>query len=75
MSDALMTVLESECDDDDAVVTRILATAFFTKRPLQAGSSANVVFLTDVTKTTGRQTHPNTRSTGLSCRKGGGRRR
>jgi hypothetical protein len=45
MRDALSNVLGEE--DAEESVTRILAAAFFRKRPLQAGSSAHVVPLAD----------------------------
>lgn len=45
MRDALSNVLGHL--EADASVDRILATAFFRKRPLQAGSSAHVVLLAD----------------------------
>lgn len=45
MRDALSNVLVQ--DDEEAVTDRILAAAFFRKRPLQAGSSAQVIHLAD----------------------------
>ncbi len=45
MRDALSNVLGQ--NEDDIGVDRILAAAFFRKRPLQAGSSAHVVLLAD----------------------------
>jgi hypothetical protein len=49
MRDALSKVLdEGQCrQGDDAGIDRILAAAFFRKRPLQAGSSAHVILLAD----------------------------
>ena len=45
MRDALSNVLGHQ--EVEAGVDRILAAAFFRKRPLQAGSSAHVVLLAD----------------------------
>ena len=53
MRDALSDVLGTG-QDDDAGVDRILAAAFFRKRPLQAGSSAHVVLLADRRPRAGR---------------------
>ena len=48
MREALSKVLESrEGKGIDAGIDRILASAFFRKRPLQAGASAGVVLLAD----------------------------
>lgn len=45
MRDALSNVFGDQ--EEEAGVDRILAAAFFRKRPLQAGSSAHVVLLAD----------------------------
>ena len=45
MRDALSNVLGQQ--EEEAGVDRILAAAFFRKRPLQAGTSAHVVLLAD----------------------------
>jgi len=45
MRDALSNVLGQQ--EEEAGVDRILQAAFFRKRPLQAGSSAQVVLLAD----------------------------
>lgn len=48
MRDALSKVLESSSlVNSEESVDRILAAAFFRKRPLQAGSSAHVVLLAE----------------------------
>ena len=45
MRDALSNVLGER--DDDRGTDRILAAAFFRKRPLQAGTTPNVILLAD----------------------------
>ena len=45
MRDALSTVLTEQ--EEDSGTNRILAAAFFRKRPLQAGSSPNVITLAE----------------------------
>jgi hypothetical protein len=68
MRDALSKVL---ChDEEEAGVDRILAAAFFRKRPLQAGSSAQVVLLADRRSAAKREM---TATDGFLVR-GGGRR-
>jgi hypothetical protein len=50
MRDALSNALQptdARSADDDASTDRILAAAFFRKRPLQAGTMANVIHLAD----------------------------
>jgi hypothetical protein len=47
MRDALARALDRTGEDDGDNVDRILAAAFFRKRPLQAGSSAHVVRLSE----------------------------
>lgn len=47
MRDALSNVLDQGEDAADLGVDRILAAAFFRKRPLQAGTSARVIEIAD----------------------------
>lgn len=54
MRDALSNVLGHQ--EVEAGVDRILAAAFFRKRPLQAGSSAHVVLLADRRPSSSRAT-------------------
>ena len=54
MRDALSKVLGHH--EEEAGIDRILAAAFFRKRPLQAGASARVVHLADRRAATSRET-------------------
>jgi len=47
LSKALADPTDMRSREDDASIDRILEAAFFRKRPLQAGTTANVIHLAD----------------------------